>query len=702
MDKYIGSMLGGRYQIEEIVGVGGMAVVYRARDTILGRDVALKVLKKEFAEDPDIRKRFSIESRAVAKLSHHNIVSVFDVGSEDGTDYIVMELIEGITLKQYLQRKGHLSWEETIFFAEQVARALMHAHSRGIIHQDVKPQNVIILRDGTAKLTDFGIASFAAAQETRVVQEAIGSVHYISPEQAKGSKIDYRTDLYSLGVMMYEMLTGKLPFEGETALQIVMQHINEVPIIPSAFVPGIPKGMDDIVMHAMSAHISRRYESAEKMYEDMEVLRSDPNARFHYVASEDNSGETQIIGADIQRAARRSAAEHEAASVEGAAAPRTRTPHADAAPAPAPVSAGRSRMSRTAFLKSWPSAPGMAVGMAVGVIAVISLLLVGILVITGGGDKSEKIIVPDLIGRNIDEVMADPDITDNFTVKEATERQESDRPVGEILEQDPDGDGRKKATKGTIITVTVSSGGENVKDTYKVIDFTGKTLDYVQAALASHDIKCEVVEEYSDDVEEGKVIRTDPEAGAELEKGATLTVYISKGKQKDDNENVTVPGLLGMTEDQARAALEAKGLKIGSVDSVDSSAEAGSVVWQSQDAGAEVTKGSTVNIQISKGKSTSNNNSPDNNSGGNSGGQDNGDGDYDDTPSLGSATIPVSLPDNTDTAHVIIYVDGVIQYDDTCSTSGGSTSISVSGSVGDHDVTVSVDGSTTSQTYTFS
>ena len=354
MDKYIGSMLGGRYQIEEIVGVGGMAVVYRARDTILGRDVALKVLKKEFAEDPDIRNRFSIESRAVAKLSHHNIVSVFDVGSEDGTDYIVMELIEGITLKQYLQRKGHLSWEETIFFAEQVARALMHAHSRGIIHQDVKPQNVIILRDGTAKLTDFGIASFAAAQETRVVQEAIGSVHYISPEQAKGSKIDYRTDLYSLGVMMYEMLTGKLPFEGETALQIVMQHINEVPIIPSAFVPGIPKGMDDIVMHAMSAHISRRYESAEKMYEDMEVLRSDPNARFHYVASEDSSGETQIIGADIQRAA---APSTEAASCS--AALRRAPAHAHAPrPAPAPVSAGRSRMSRTAFLKSWPSGPG--------------------------------------------------------------------------------------------------------------------------------------------------------------------------------------------------------------------------------------------------------------------------------------------------------------------------------------------------------
>ena len=252
-DKYIGRLLGGRYELIDVVGVGGMAVVYRARDTVLGRYVAIKILKEEFAKDPDIRKRFAIESRAVAKLSHHNIVSVYDVGNEDGTDYIVMELIEGVTLKEYLQQKGRLSWQESIFFAEQISSALVHAHSRGIIHQDIKPQNVIILRDGTAKLTDFGIASFATTQETRVVQEAIGSVHYISPEQAKGSKIDYRTDIYSLGVVMYEMLTGRLPFEGETALQIVMQHINAVPPMPSELVPDIPKGLDAIVMHAMFA-----------------------------------------------------------------------------------------------------------------------------------------------------------------------------------------------------------------------------------------------------------------------------------------------------------------------------------------------------------------------------------------------------------------------------------------------------------------
>ena len=693
-----GTMLQDRYEILEKIGSGGMSDVYKAKCHKLNRLVAIKVLKAEFTDDANFVSKFKMEAQAAAGLSHPNIVSIYDVVDEGDIHFIVMELVEGITLKSYITKKGRLDVKEAIGIAIQVAQGIEAAHEQHIIHRDIKPQNMLISMDGKVKVADFGIARAVSSQTMN--STVVGSVHYISPEQAKGSKIDYRTDLYSLGVMMYEMLTGKLPFEGETALQIVMQHINEVPIIPSAFVPGIPKGMDDIVMHAMSAHISRRYESAEKMYEDMEVLRSDPNARFHYVASEDNSGETQIIGADIQRAARRSAAEHEAASVEGAAAPRTRT-----------RTQTRTR-TRTGFRKKeqdepdgffekLAERPGMAVGMAVGVIAVISLLLVGILMITGSGDKSEKIIVPDLIGRNIDEVLADPDITDNFTVKEATERQESDRPVGEILEQDPDGDGKKKATKGTIITVTVSSGGENVKDTYKVIDFTGKTLDYVQAALASHDIKCEVVEEYSDDVEEGKVIRTDPEAGAELEKGATLTVYISKGKQKDDNENVSVPGLLGMTKDQAEKALTEKGLSIGSVNEVESTAEAGSVVWQSQDAGAEVAKGTVVNIQISKGKSTSNNNSPDN-SGGTSGGQDNGDGDYDDTPSLGSATIPVSLPDNTDTAHVIIYVDGVIQYDDTCSTSGGSTSISVSGSVGDHDVTVSVDGSTTSQTYTFS
>ena len=281
-DKYIGRLLGGRYELIDVVGVGGMAVVYRARDTVLGRYVAIKILKEEFAKDPDIRKRFAIESRAVAKLSHHNIVSVYDVGNEDGTDYIVMELIEGVTLKEYLQQKGRLSWQESIFFAEQISSALVHAHSRGIIHQDIKPQNVIILRDGTAKLTDFGIASFATTQETRVVQEAIGSVHYISPEQAKGAWVDDRSDLYSLGVVMYEMLTGRTPYDGETPVSVAIQHINGGAPLPSTLVTGIPRGLEQITMHAMASNADERYSSATEMLRDMEEFRKNPSLTFVY------------------------------------------------------------------------------------------------------------------------------------------------------------------------------------------------------------------------------------------------------------------------------------------------------------------------------------------------------------------------------------------------------------------------------------
>lgn len=669
-DKYIGRLLGGRYELIDVVGVGGMAVVYRARDTILGRYVAIKILKEEFAKDPDIRKRFAIESRAVAKLSHHNIVSVYDVGNEDGTDYIVMELIEGVTLKEYLQQKGRLSWQESIFFAEQISSALVHAHSRGIIHQDIKPQNVIILRDGTAKLTDFGIASFATTQETRVVQEAIGSVHYISPEQAKGSKIDYRTDIYSLGVVMYEMLTGRLPFEGETALQIVMQHINAVPPMPSELVPDIPKGLDAIVMHAMCANISRRYASADELCADLARVREDPDTQFYYTAED-----TAAIPA----------------------APRRRSePHSARREAPARRRTSVRERESSDFFEKLSERPAMAAGMAVAVVAAISLLVVAVLMFTGSG-KSAKIDVPDLIGRTIDDVYADSEVMNNFEIKEAPSRQESDRPAGEILDQDPrEG---QQAVKGSVITVTVSAGGDNVKDTYKVVDFTGKSLDYVAASLEAHGIELKEEKEYSDDVEEGKVIRTDPEAGTELARGETLTVYISLGKEQ---KSADVPSLTGMTQEAAQRALSERGLSLGSVDQVESDKPEGTVVWQSIDANSSVNQGTTVNIQISKGKKADEQKPDSSTTGGNTGSsEDDTPGKLPPTPAEGSATIPVALPDSADTAHVVIYVDGVIQYDDTPSTSQGSIAVTVQSTAGDHEVTVSVDGSSTTQTYSF-
>ena len=677
MDKYIGKMLGGRYEIIDVVGVGGMAVVYRARDVVLGRYVAVKILKDEYARDPDIRKRFSIESQAVAKLSHHNIVSVYDVGSENGTDYIVMELIEGITLKEYLQKKGHLTWQEAVFFAEQICRALIHAHSRGIIHQDIKPQNVIILRDGTAKLTDFGIASFATTQETRVVQEAIGSVHYISPEQAKGSKIDYRTDIYSLGVVMYEMLTGKLPFEGETALQIVMQHLNTVPVVPSALVPEIPRGLDEIVMHAMCANISRRYASAEELYSDLEQLKNNPGLRFGYTALVDDD-ETQVIGREVQQAARHaqaSAAQHQAAPPRRTTATAVREPEG--------------------FFDRLAERPALAAGIAVAVVAVITLVVVGILLMTGrsSGDKVE---VPSFVGMDIDEVLADSTYTANFTLQEASERVESDRPVGEILDQDVAA--KSRVTKGTVITLTVSAGGANVSDTYKVIDFAGRSLDYVTTMLKEHEISYTVEEEYSDEVEAGMVIRTDPAAGTEIEPGTSLTIYVSKGKE---TKKVEVPRLYGMTEEQARQALSDRGLSVGSADHVANSAAAGTVVWQSTSAGTEVDEGTSINIQISTGPSQSTPDpEPDTPDEGSSGGQFVSE--EPPAPAQGSATVQVTLPGGTDMAHVVVSVDGVVQYDETLDTSMGSVSVPLSSTAGEHEVTVSVDGSSSTSTYTFS
>ena len=528
----------------------------------------------------------------------------------------------------------------------------------------------------------------------RVVQEAIGSVHYISPEQAKGSKIDYRTDIYSLGVVMYEMLTGRLPFEGETALQIVMQHINAVPPMPSELVPDIPKGLDAIVMHAMCANISRRYASADELCADLARVREDPDTQFYYTASDDSSGETQVIGREVQRAARHAAAEDTAAIP---AAPRRRSePHSARREAPARRRTSVRERESSDFFEKLSERPAMAAGMAVAVVAAISLLVVAVLMFTGSG-KSAKIDVPDLIGRTIDDVYADSEVMNNFEIKEAPSRQESDRPAGEILDQDPvEG---QQAIKGSVITVTVSAGGDNVKDTYKVVDFTGKSLDYVAASLEAHGIELKEEKEYSDDVEEGKVIRTDPEAGTELARGETLTVYISLGKEQ---KSADVPSLTGMTQEAAQRALSERGLSLGSVDQVESDKPEGTVVWQSIDANSSVNQGTTVNIQISKGKKADEQKPDSSTTGGNtSSSEDDTPGKLPPTPAEGSATIPVALPDSADTAHVVIYVDGVIQYDDTPSTSQGSIAVTVQSTAGDHEVTVSVDGSSTTQTYSF-
>ena len=279
MDKYIGRLLDNRYEILEVIGTGGMAVVYKARCHRLNRLVAVKILKDDYLEDEDFRRRFHTESQAVAMLSHPNIVSVYDVSTSLTADYIVMELIEGISLKQYMEKKGVLNWKETLHFAIQIAKALEHAHSRGIVHRDIKPHNVMVLKNGSVKVTDFGIARMMSKGNT-LTKEALGSVHYISPEQAKGGRVDNRSDIYSLGVVMYEMITGRPPYDGESPVAVAIQHINSIPLAPRELNPEIPEALEAITMKAMAPNLENRYSSAEEMLAELKelVVAVDPDA----------------------------------------------------------------------------------------------------------------------------------------------------------------------------------------------------------------------------------------------------------------------------------------------------------------------------------------------------------------------------------------------------------------------------------------
>ena len=301
MDQYIGKLLDNRYEILECIGTGGMAVVYKARDHRLNRLVAIKILKPELANDADFRRRFHDESQAVAMLSHANIVSVYDVSNSDGLNYIVMELIDGLTLKQYMQRRGTpLNWREAQHFITQIMRALSHAHERGIIHRDIKPHNIMVLRDGSVKVTDFGIAQLASAAQNTMTQEAIGSVHYISPEQAKGSHVDCRTDIYSAGVVLYEMLTGRLPFEGDTPVAVAIQHIKSIPVPPRDLNPDVPRALEAITMKAMAPELAQRYASAEEMLDDLKEFRKNPDFQPDTrVEPEETDEPTMVVPAKV-------------------------------------------------------------------------------------------------------------------------------------------------------------------------------------------------------------------------------------------------------------------------------------------------------------------------------------------------------------------------------------------------------------------
>ena len=667
MDKYIGKLLDNRYEVLESVGVGGMATIYKARCRVLNRFVAIKILKDEYAQDEEFRRRFYLESQAVAKLSHPNIVAVYDVSHTEGLEYIVMELVEGVTLKEYLQKKGHLSWQETLYFAQQVARALSHAHSRGIIHQDIKPQNIMITNEGTAKVTDFGIASFAANQETRVVQEAIGSVHYISPEQAKGSNVDYRTDIYSLGVVMYEMLTGKLPFEGETALSIVMQHINAIPLQPSEVVPGVPAGMDEIVMHAMCPAVSRRYPSADELYADLQRLKNDAASRFGYDQDASRGDAPQLDETQALpnfHEARQSAASHPQPAAQPQYAPR-----------PQQKQAARQKTRVRDEEREGSSSTVVAV-IAVVAFAVIALVVAGMLVF--GNGSPEKIEVQSFIGMQISSVVDVESGTPKAEFAdfkfELVPTEDANKENGVIYKQDPEAN--KKATPGSIITLYYYIGNKTA-DFYKVPDFKNKTKEFVEETITAHNensksrITYQFVSEPSTDVDKDLVTRTEPQADSTMREGDELIVYISTGKTE-----IEMIDVMGDPIENAVIALEDLGLKVKKQEEP-SEEEKGKVIDQSVKAGEKVKAEDTIVLTVSNGVPPETDTPVDGDAQDPNGGEAGGD-----QPQSGTATVYVNIPEDARaSAHIVVKLDdGTVAYDNTLSDTGEQVSVKITAS----------------------
>ena len=575
MDKYIGKMLDGRYEIIELIGSGGMANVYKAKCHRLNRMVAVKILKSDMAENEEIRRRFRDESRAVAQLSHANIVSVYDVPSSGDTEYIVMELIDGITLKQYMERRGQMDWRESLHFIIQIMRALEHAHSRGIIHRDIKPQNIMVLRDGSVKVADFGIACLQNNAQT-LTQDALGSVHYISPEQARGEHIDARSDIYSAGVVLYEMLTGRLPFEGDTAVSVAIQHLSSVPLAPSEIREDVPKGLELICMKAMCADINKRYASATAMLEDLESFRKNPDIDMEYIREElkekENTEATRYISKKELSEAVRNKKEKE--KDELAAEKQEKTG----------IAGTKDEKKRIAII----------IGAFAGALLLIFLIFTLIFNGFGGGGDSSGHKVPDIRGMTVEDAKKLEGIKDIFTIEVVGTKENSKYNDGEIISQDPS-EGTLRKNNLTIQVYVCAKVEKSYMPT--VLNRSESEAKSILNNM-SLGLNIQVQDKPSDTVAKGLVVATSPAAGAEIRQGNTVIIYISSGREI---KPVTVPNFVGMTEEKANLEAQKLGLVVGASSSEYSDKPAGTVIRQSISATTEAKTGDNIYFTISLG-----------------------------------------------------------------------------------------------------
>ncbi len=571
MDKYSGKRLDGRYEIHELIGVGGMALVYRAYDTIDDRTVAIKILKDEFLGNAEFIRRFKNESKAIAVLSHPNIVKVYDVSFGDRIQYIVEEFIDGITLKDYLSQQKEIKWKEAIHFTVQILQALQHAHEKGIVHRDIKPQNIMLLQDGTIKVTDFGIARFSRSETRTITDKAIGSVHYIAPEQARGDLTDEKADIYSVGVMLYEMLTGQLPFEADNAVSVAIMQMQADPRPPKDINPAIPDGLEEITLRAMQKNPAQRYQSAAEMLADIEAFKRNPSIVFEYkYFSEDNAGNYAN-------------AIH---TVKGSDAPVYDDDFEYEEVLDRQHRSGRK--NKAMLVGIGILAAFLIVGIALGVAALIRSF---------NSEGEGDVEVPNFVGESITDILENEEYKDIFVFKQDNSKKNLDAEVGEILDQKPSAG--MKVHKGTEITLYVNSGGKMVE----IPDLTNYTAeDAAKELLEKYNLNSEVVEISDDTVEEGRVIRTDPPAGTSVaEKSVIVTLYVSGSSEGD---MVAIPSeLIGMNIDDARTYLLSMGLELGDTVAKDDTGEPeGTILETSPLPGVKVEKGTKINVVYSSGK----------------------------------------------------------------------------------------------------
>ena len=558
MDKYVGKRLDGRYEIREILGEGGMARVYKAFDNQENRMVAIKILKDEFLSNDEFLRRFKNESKAIAMLSHPNIVNVYDVSFGDLIQYIVMEYIEGITLKEFIENEGSLRWKDAVHFTIQILKALQHAHDKGIVHRDVKPQNIMVLADGTIKVTDFGIARFSRSDQRTITDKAIGSVHYISPEQARGEKTDEKTDIYSVGVMLYEMLTGKLPFQAESAVSVAIMQLQRDPQLPTEINASIPLGLEQITMHAMQKSQDKRYQTASEMLCDLGNFRKDPSMSFNYNYFVDDSP-TRFVGGVVDT-------------------PEEKAPKKNTA-----------QKEKSGIL---PILTGIAIALVLATLVLGGIFLFDFF----SGSATDNIPTPKFIGQKLEDIKKNEQYEIDFNFKEEWGHN-ADYAYGIVYEQSiKEGN---KVKSDTDITLYISMGPK----TKKVNDVTDKTESAAYSELEANGFKVLITEMASDEYEAGHVIRTEPERFTTVAEGATVTIFVSTGKP---TVMLDVPNVVGEPVEQAREKLQDLKLLV-TVEEVDIAwnqkyQPKGYVISQTPDSTSKkVPEGTEIKLYVSKG-----------------------------------------------------------------------------------------------------